>query len=165
MIKNTTLKITTPSEREISWTREFKASKKLVFDAITKPELIRRWLLGPEGWTMPVCEIDLRVGGKYRYVWSHPEKGEMGMGGVYKEIIKHEKIVSTEVFDEAWYAYEAIGTVLLIEKNGITTVLTTMLYENKEVRDGVLKSNMETGLTASYNRLSEVLVELVKAHE
>ena len=91
MLRNKTLKITTPSDRELSWTREFNASRKLVFDAMTKPELIRRWLLGPEGWTMPVCEVDLRVGGKYRYVWSHPEKGEMGMGGVYKEIIKPEK--------------------------------------------------------------------------
>ena len=142
MLRNKTLKITTPSDRELSWTREFNASRKLVFDAMTKPELIRRWLLGPEGWTMPVCEVDLRVGGKYRYVWSHPEKGEMGMGGVYKEIIKPEKIVSTEVFDEDWYAYEARGTVVLVEIDGKTTVITTMQDENKEERDGELKSNM-----------------------
>ncbi len=160
MIKLDTLKITTPSDRELSWTREFNASRKLVFDAMTKPELIRRWLLGPEGWTMPVCEVDLRVGGKYRYVWSHLENGEMGIGGVFKEILKPEKIVNTEKFEQSWYPGEAIGTVVLAENNGKTTAHTTMLYESKEARDGVLKSNMESGLTASYNRLAEVLEEI-----
>lgn len=160
MINTSSLNITTPSDKELSWTREFNAPRNLVFDAMTKPELIRRWLLGPEGWTMPVCEVDLRIGGKYRYVWSHPEKGEMGMGGVFKEILKPEKIVNTEKFEQSWYPGEAIGTVVLAENNGKTLAHTTMFYESKEARDGVLKSNMESGLTASYNNLAKVLEEI-----
>lgn len=160
MINTSSLNITTPSDKELSWTREFNAPRNLVFDAMTKPELIRRWLLGPEGWTMPVCEVDLRVGGKYRYVWSHSEKGEMGMGGVFKEILKPEKIVNTEKFEQSWYPGEAIGTVVLAENNGKTLAHTTMFYESKEARDGVLKSNMESGLTASYNNLAKVLEEI-----
>ena len=91
------LQITTPSDREIAMTRVFDAPRRLVFDAFTKPELVKQWLLGPPGWTMPVCEIDLRVGGQYRYVWRRESNGkEMGMGGVYKEISPPERLVSTE---------------------------------------------------------------------
>src|SRR5271167_1955115 len=97
------LKVTTPSDREIAMTRVFHAPRRLVFDAWTKPELVKQWLLGPPGWTMPVCEIDLRVGGTYRYVWRRDSDGsEMGMGGIFREIVPHERIVSTEVFDQAW---------------------------------------------------------------
>src|SRR5450755_4616251 len=115
-------KISTPSDREIQVARDFDAPRQLVFDAFTKPELVRRWLLGPPGWSMPVCEIDLRVGGKYRYVWRHDKGHEMGMGGVFREIVPPERIVSTEKFDEAWYPGEAVGTVVLTEANGKTTV-------------------------------------------
>jgi uncharacterized protein YndB with AHSA1/START domain len=76
-----TLQITTPSNREIAMTRVFDAPRRLVFDAFTKPELVKQWLLGPPGWSMPVCEIDLKVGGAYRYVWRHTNGKEMGMGG------------------------------------------------------------------------------------
>lgn len=96
-----TLKVTTPSEREIVMTRVFDAPRGLVFDACTKPELVQRWLLGPPGWTMPVCEIDLRVGGRYRYVWRRDRDGsEMAMGGVYREIERPGRIVHTELFDK-----------------------------------------------------------------
>src|SRR5205814_27542 len=106
-------------ERAGVMTRVFDAARALVFDAHTKPELVKRWLLGPPGWSMPVCEIDLRVGGKYRYVWRHNTKGtQMGMGGVYREIVAPERIVSTERFDEAWYPGEAVGTLLLVERGG-----------------------------------------------
>jgi len=99
-----TLQINTPSEREIAMTRVFDAPRNLVFEAFTKPELIKRWLLGPDGWSMPVCEVDLKVGGKYRYVWRRDSDGtEMGMGGVYREIATPERIVATEKFDQAWY--------------------------------------------------------------
>ncbi|MCE9598236.1 MAG: SRPBCC domain-containing protein [Spirochaetia bacterium] len=101
------LTMTTPSDREIAWTRKLDAPRDLVFETLTKPELLRRWLLGPDGWTMPVCEVDLRVGGKFRYVWQHKERGEMGMQGVYKEIVRPEKLVHTEVFDDPWYPGEA----------------------------------------------------------
>src|SRR5207249_2286098 len=92
-----TLKVTTPSDREIVMTRVFDAPRKLVFDAHTKPDLVKRWLLGPPGWSMPVCEIDLRVGGKYRYVWRQDNDGtQMGMGGVYREIVAPEQTVNNE---------------------------------------------------------------------
>ena len=94
------LKLTTRGDREIVITRAFDAPRKLVFDALTKPELIKQWLLGPDGWSMPVCEIDLKVGGKYRYVWRRDKDGtEMGMGGVYREIVAPERVVATEKFD------------------------------------------------------------------
>src|SRR5207247_8670465 len=104
MKRAATLQLTTPSDREIAMTRVFDAPRKLVFDAHTKPELVKRWLLGPPGWSMPVCEIDLRVGGRFRYVWRRDNDGtQMGMGGVYREIVAPERIVNTEKFDEAWY--------------------------------------------------------------
>jgi uncharacterized protein YndB with AHSA1/START domain len=106
---------------------------------------------------MPVCEIDLRVGGAYRYVWRKAWAPDMGMGGVYREIVTPEKIVSTETFDQAWYPGEAVGTLLLVEQGGKTRVTQTVLYQSKEARDGILKSGMETGVAASYNRLAELL--------
>jgi uncharacterized protein YndB with AHSA1/START domain len=138
-------------------TRVFDASRSLVFDAFTKPELVRRWLLGPEGWSMPVCEIDLRVGGSYRYVWRHTSGNEMGMGGVFKEIAPPERIVSTEKFDESWYPGEAVGTVVLTEEDRKTTLTQTVLYQSAEAREAVLKSPMESGVAAGYNRLAELL--------
>ena len=152
------LKLTTPSDREIAMTRVFDAPRKLVFDAHTKPELVRRWLLGPAGWSMPVCEIDLRVGGKYRWVWRHDRNGtEMGMGGVYREIKAPERLVSTERFDEAWYPGESLNTLVLVEQGGQTTLTQTMLYESRAARDAVTKSGMEKGVTASYDRLDGLL--------
>src|SRR5258707_7484921 len=115
------LKVTTRGDREIVMTRILNAPRTLVFDAFTKPDLVRQWLLGPDGWSMPVCEIDLRVGGQYRYVWRNDAAGhEMGMGGVVREIVPPERIVSTEKFDQAWYPGEAVGTVVLVEQNGKT---------------------------------------------
>jgi len=155
-----TLNMTTPTDLEIFWTRIFDARRDLVFDAMTKPELIRRWLLGPEGWTMPVCEVELSVGGAYRYVGHHEKKGEMGMGGVFREIIKPERIVNTEKFEQSWYPGEALATIVLTEQGGKTILKTAMLYESKEARDGVIKSNMEAGLQAGYNRLENILAEI-----
>src|SRR6266508_1205650 len=117
------LLVTTPTDREIMMTRFFDAPRRLVFDAFTKPDLVKQWLLGPDGWSMPVCEIDLRVGGKYRYVWRRDKDGtEMGMGGVYREIVAPERIVNTERFDQAWYPGEALGTLVLVEQGGKTTL-------------------------------------------
>ena len=113
------LKLTTRGDREIVITRAFDAPRKLVFDAHIKPELVKQWLLGPDGWSMPVCEIDLKVGGKYRYVWRRDKDGtEMGMGGVYREIVAPERMVATEKFDQSWYPGEAVGTFVLIEQGG-----------------------------------------------
>jgi uncharacterized protein YndB with AHSA1/START domain len=152
------LKLTTRGDREIVITRAFDAPRKLVFDAFTKPELVKQWLLGPDGWSMPVCEIDLKVGGKYRYVWRRDKDGtEMGMGGVYREIVAPERIVATEKFDQSWYPGEAVGTFVLTEQAGKTTLTETILYESREARDGVLKSGMEKGVVASYDRLEKLL--------
>jgi len=155
-----TLKITTPTGHEIAMTRVFDAPRRLVFDAFTKPELVKQWLLGPPGWTMPVCEIDLRVGGAYRYVWRHTNGKEMGMGGVYREIVPQERLVCTELFDEAWYPGEALVTTTLVEQGGRTTLTSTMLYVSQETRDAVLKSGMERGVVASYDRLEELLASI-----
>ena len=152
-----TLKIASRGEREIVITRAFEAPRKLVFDAWTKPELLKRWLLGPGGWSLPVCEIDLRVGGRYRYVWRHDSGNEMGMGGVYREIVAPERIVATEKFDQPWYPGEAVGTVVLVEQDKKTVLTQTLLYESRECRDLVLKSPMERGVAQSYNNLAELL--------
>jgi uncharacterized protein YndB with AHSA1/START domain len=160
-MKNTgTLKLTTRGDREIVMTRIFDAPCSLVFEAFSKPELVRQWLLGPPGWSMPVCEIDFRVGGRYRYVWRHANGQEMGMGGVHREIVVPERIVATERFDESWYPGEAVGTIVLVEQGGKTALTQTVLYESSEAREAVLKSPMEQGVTAGYDRLAELLATL-----
>src|SRR5262249_14928574 len=135
----------------------FNAPRRLVFQALTKPQFVRRWLGVFGGWTFPVCEIDFRVGGTYRYVWRGPDGAEMGMRGVYTEIVENEKIISTEKFDESWYEGEASGRVELSEKNGRTTLTMTLTYESKKVRDSVIKSPMEKGVAAGYNNLDALL--------
>lgn len=150
--------ISTPSDREILITRNFAAPRQLVFNAFTKPELVRQWLLGPPGWTMPVCEIDLRVGGAYRYVWHKESTGtQMGMGGVFQEIVVPEKLVATENFDEAWYAGEALDTTVFLEIAQGTRIELTIRYESNEARDTATRSGMEQGMAAGYNRLEERL--------
>ncbi len=158
------LTVSAQGDREIVMTRVFDAPRQLVFEAFTKPELVRRWLLGPPGWSMPVCEIDLRVGGRYRYVWRRDTDGtEMGMGGVYREIIVPERVVATEKFDQAWYPGEAVGTTVFREQGGKTTLTQTVLYDSREARDAVLKSPMESGVAASYDRLADLLASRAAA--
>ena len=153
-----TFNITAHGDREIVVTRVFDAPRRLVFDAYTKPELVKKWLLGPDGWSMPVCQIDLRAGGKYRYVWKNDSDGqEMGMGGIYREVVAPERVVVTEVFDEAWYPGEAVDTIALTEQNGKTTLTQTIRYISRETRDAVLRSPMQTGMAASYDKLEKVL--------
>lgn len=156
------LEITTPSDREIAMSRVFNAPRTLVWDAITKPELVKRWLGVQNRWTLDICEIDLKVGGKYRYVWRNPDGGEMGMGGVYREIARPERLVATEVFDHAWYAGQAVDTSVLTEKGGKTTLTIIVLYDSKEIRDGVLKSPMAEGVDRSYDKLDELLKSSAK---
>ncbi len=162
-VQNTeSFQVTTPSDREIAMTRVFDAPRRLVFDAWTKPELLRRWLGVRAGWTMVVCEVDLKVGGAYRYVWRGPA-GDMGMGGVFREVVRPERIVSTEVFDDPWYAGEALDTLVMVESGGKTTVTTTVRYVSQQVRDAVLASGMSRGVAESYDVLAEVLSSI--AHE
>ena len=154
-------KVSTPSDREIQVTRNFDAPRRLVFDAFTKSELVRRWLLGPPGWTMPLCEIDLRVGGAYRYVWrSESDGSQMAVGGVFREVIALERLVATEKFDDAWYPGVALGTTLFAETRGITRATITVLYESQEARDTARRSGMEHGMAAGYDRLETLLPTL-----
>ena len=157
------LKVTTRGDREIVITRVFNAPRRLVWDAYTKPELLRRWLTGPPGWSFAVCESEGKVGGKYRYVWQGPNGEIMGMGGVIREIVPPERMVATEKFDQPWYPGEAIGTIVLSEQAGKTTLTQTILYESQEARDAVLRSPMEQGLGMSYDRLAELLATLEEA--
>jgi uncharacterized protein YndB with AHSA1/START domain len=149
--------VTTPTDREIVMTRVFDAPRRLVFDALTKPELVRQWLLGPPGWSMPVCEIDFRVGGAYRYLWRNADGTEMGMRGVFREIVVPERLVVTEKFDQSWYPGEALDTSVLTEQAGKTTLTLTVLYESRETRDAVLKTPMAQGMAAGYDRLEQLL--------
>ena len=155
-------KVSTPSEREIQVTRDFHAPRALVFEAFTRPELVRRWLLGPPGWTMPVCEIDLKVGGRYRYVWRKAGVPDMGMGGVFHEIVAPERLVATEQFDDAWYPGDALDTTVFTERGEITTVTMTILYESKEARDTASRSGMERGMAAGYDLLEAQLSMLAE---
>jgi uncharacterized protein YndB with AHSA1/START domain len=152
------VQLTTPNDREIVITRVFDAPRDLVFEAFTDPELIKRWLLGPDGWSMPVCEVDLRVGGMLRYLWRNDAEGhEFGMTGVYREIVRPERIVHVEKYDEAWYPGEALVTETFVEREGATTFTMTVTYESRAARDTALESGMERGIAASYDRLAEVL--------
>jgi uncharacterized protein YndB with AHSA1/START domain len=155
-----TLKLTTRGDREIIMTRVFDAPRNLVFDAMTKPELMRRWLTGAPGWSMVVCEVDLRVGGAYRWVWRGPDGTEMGMGGVHREIVRPERIVCTQLFDLDWTGGEALGTVVLTERDGKTTLTNTVLYSSREARDAVLKTPMEHGMALGYDQLAALLASL-----
>ena len=152
------LEVTTPSDREIVMTRVFNAPRALVFDAFTKPELIKRWLLGPDGWSMPVCDVDLRAGGRYTYRWrGNTGEGEFGVSGVYREVVRPERILHTERFDEN--PSEAQITTTFVEHNGSTTATMTIVYESREIRDMVLETGMDTGVATSYDRLAGLLDE------
>ncbi len=151
-------RISTPSEREIEIVRDFDAPRELVFDAFTKPELVRQWLLGPGGWTMPVCDIDLKVGGSYRYVWRKKGVPDMGMGGVFREIVRPRLIAATERFDDAWYPGEALNTTIFERREDVTRVTITVLYESREARDIASRSGMERGMIAGFDRLEALIV-------
>lgn len=150
------LTITTPSDREIAMTREFNAPKHLVFEAYTKPEWLKQWLGVFGGWSLAVCTTDLRVGGKYRFEW-HRGSTKMGLSGVYREVVPPDRVVATERFDDPWYEGEGVTTVTFTEKAGKTTLTLTIKYDSKEIRDNVLKSPMETGVAASFDRLETLL--------
>ena len=160
-----TLHVTTPSATEIVMTRTFAAPRRLVFDAFTRPELLRRWL-GRPGDEMTVCEVDLRVGGAYRYVFhlradEHGPRGETGMGatfreiGTFREIDPPARIVCTESFDD--YPGETVVSTTFVEQDGRTTMTATCVYESQEVRDTVIASGVESGAGESYDRLAELL--------
>src|SRR5258708_36107401 len=148
------LRVTTPGDREIVMTRVFDAPRTLVWDAFTKPELLKRWF-GPRGWSLAVCEVDLRVGGGFRFVLRGPDRRDMGMRGVYREIVPPERSVHMESFDD--YPGESQVTGVFIEQGGKTTLTATVLYPSKEVCDAVIKSGMDHGAAESYDKLAELL--------
>src|SRR5437870_3217209 len=158
-MKNTgTLKVTTPTDREIVMTRVFVAPRRLVFEAFSKPELLKRWF-GPRGWSLVVCEVDFKVGGGFRFVLRGPDGRQMGMRGVYREIAPPERSVHMESFDD--YPGESQVTAVFVEQGGKTTMTATVLYASKEVRDAVIKSGMENGAAETYDRLAELLPSLL----
>src|SRR5262245_61360730 len=128
------LKVEAIGDREIVMTRSFDATRDLVFRALTEPALIRRWLGALGGWTFETCEFDARVGGAYRYRWNGPGGQGMGISGTVREIVKNERIVMTEKFDEAWYDGEAIVTMRLVESAGRTTLTESVLYASSTIR-------------------------------
>jgi uncharacterized protein YndB with AHSA1/START domain len=154
-MKNTgTLQVTTPSDREIAMTRVFDAPRQLVFDAFTKPELLKRWF-GPRGWSLVVCDVDLRVGGGFRFVMRGPDGKDMGMRGTYREIVAPERSVHVESFDD--YPGESQVTAVFAERDGKTTMTATVLYPSQEIRDIVIQTGMEHGAAESYDKLAELL--------
>ncbi|MFN7142216.1 MAG: SRPBCC family protein [Myxococcota bacterium] len=159
-MKKHVLTVTTPSDTEIAMTRSFDAPRALVFDAWTKPALLQRWLGVLPGWTWAECTVDLRVGGGYRFLWRGPAGETMGMRGTYLEVGGPDRLVSTEVFDEAWYEGSGVNTLVLTERDGVTTCVATARYGSKEIRDAVLRSPMEQGVAAGYDNLDAVFAAL-----
>ncbi|HWC28991.1 MAG TPA: SRPBCC family protein [Dehalococcoidia bacterium] len=155
-----TLQVTLPSDREIKMTRVFDAPRTLVFDAYTKPEHLVHWF-GRRGDVLKVCEVDLRPGGSYRFVWDLREGGEMGMHGDYHEVARPERLVNTEIFDEFADMGEGLNTLTLAESGGRTTMTAIALYADKETRDAVIASGMEGGASETFDRLAELLATLV----
>jgi uncharacterized protein YndB with AHSA1/START domain len=164
--------VTTPSDREVTVVREFDAPAQLIWDCHTKPELMKRWLFGPGGWTMPHCTVDLRVGGRYRYVWEHAERGSrFGSYGEHLEVVPIARIVTTENMDgldgkpfdiePPWGSEEpSVNTLTLAEAGGRTTLTVTMRFPSAEIRDMAVKSGMTDGMAIGYDRLDEMAVEL-----
>ena len=147
--------LATPSDREVVITRVVDAPRKRVWDAWTKPEHVKNWLTGFEGWTLPVCEIDLRPGGKWHFVWRKSDGAEMEMTGVYREVAPPERLVNTERWGPEWP--ETINTLSLSEKGGKTTIALSILYPSKEARDAALETGMKDGMDVSYERLEAYL--------
>jgi uncharacterized protein YndB with AHSA1/START domain len=151
-----TTEVTTPSDREIRVTRTFDAPVELVFDAHTKPDLVKRWLLGPDGWSMPVCEIDLRVGGRYHYLWHNDADGrEFGVQGEFHEIAAPNRLVHSERMDG--FPGQAFVTTTFDAAGAQTRFSITIRFESQELRDGALESGMTGGMETSYNRLQEFI--------
>lgn len=146
----------TPTDRDIVVTRTFAARRALVFDAWTNPAHLPKWLTGPEGWSMPVCEIDLRPGGAWHYQYSNSrDGGEMDLRGLFREVTPPERIVTTESWGPEWP--ETVNTVEFSESNGRTTVTMTVTYHSREARDAALESGTKDGMNMSFNRLESFL--------
>jgi uncharacterized protein YndB with AHSA1/START domain len=154
-MKNTgTLAVSLPSDCEIALTRIFKAPRQLVYDAFSKPEILKRWF-GPRGCSLVACDVDARVGGGFRFVLREPGGRELGMRGFYRELSPPERSVHSESFDD--FPGESLVTAVFTERDDKTTLIVTILYPSKKVRDTVIKSGMEHGAAESYDKLAEML--------
>lgn len=159
-----TAQVSQPSDREVRVVRSFRAPRELVYKACTTPELVRRWLLGPPGWTMPVCEMDVRVGGKYRWRWRSVEDGkEFGFHGEFKEVEAPAKLVHSEYFDPGGVGGDmgegALIRVEFAEVQGVTTMTSTMDFGNKRARDAAVATGMTGGMEQSYQLLDHLFAE------
>ena len=153
-----TIRVENAGDRELFITRAFDAPRASVFRALTTPALVKRWLLGPGGWTMPVCEIDLKPGGTFRYLWRR-DREEMGVSGTFREIVPPERIVHTEVFNDDWTGGGSLVTTMLDELDGRTTMSMTIHYASPDSRAIALASGMLEGMTVTYDRLDAMLAE------
>jgi uncharacterized protein YndB with AHSA1/START domain len=153
------LKLSTPSEREIVMTRDFDAPRHLVFAAWTKPELLRRWHGVFGEWSMVVCEFEAWVGGSYQFVWQGPADQRMRMSGVVREIVAPERLVATERMNDG--TEEILSTLQLVEHGGKTSLTNTVLCPTREIRDAILRTPMESGVSAGYEALDLVLASLL----
>jgi len=155
------VKVSTPTDCEILITRTFNAPRELVWKTLSNPELLKRWLFGPPGWTMTTCEEDQRPGGAFRWAWNGPDGAEMVMSGVYQEVVPPERVVRTEKFEFgcAPQGSEQVSTMMLAEQNDKTLLTLSIIYPSKEARDGALQSGMDRGLEAGYERLEQILAE------
>ncbi len=157
-----TMTLTTPSDREIVMTRVFDAPRELVWEAHTKPEHLKKWW-GPRGFTLPVCEMDFRPGGAYRFVSADADGNEYGFRGEYRDIVPPEKIVWTFEF-EGMPSSVSVDTLTLVEEDGKTTLTATSVFDSVEQRDGMLQSGMETGAGETWDRLAEHLEEMERTN-
>jgi uncharacterized protein YndB with AHSA1/START domain len=148
----------TPSGRELVAERSVEAPPWLVWEAWTRPEHPPNWMLGPGGWTMPVCEIDLRPGGRWHFVWRQPDGAEMEMSGEYREVVPGHRIVNTESWGGEWP--ETVNTLELCELGGVTTITCTVQYPSSEARDRAISTGMLGGWAASYDKLDRYLETL-----
>jgi uncharacterized protein YndB with AHSA1/START domain len=156
------LQISTPTDTTIVLTRTFQASRRLVWEAMTDPARMRRWMLPPPGWTMTVCEVEARVGGALRLAWKSEDADPvMTLHGVFTEFAPHERMAHTETMKLG--SGESIGSLLeaheFAEKRGVTTMRITQTYDSKDARDGALASGMDQGMEAGYQQLDALFAQ------
>ena len=152
-----TLKFSTRGDREIVMKRVFAVPRRLVFDAFVRPELLKQWFYGKPGGVLAVCQVARKAGDHFRYVWRDPDGSEMGIRGVCLELVRPKRIVATEQYDVPWYPGEAVGTIALDQRRGMTVLTHTVRYASREALDLVLQTGMEHGVAFGYDRLAKFL--------
>lgn len=153
------LSVTLPNDTDILVVRSFAAPRETVWRCFLTPGLVSRWMLGPDGWTMPICEIDARPGGQFRYMWAHADGRTMRMSGTFIDVVPPERTVHSENFDEDWAGDPTRVTTVFAEAEGRTTVTMTIAFTSKEARDGARATGMTDGMEAGYARLDAILAE------